>query len=260
MSLTIEEVEHIAKLARLELSAEQKALYRQQLSNILDYIAKLRQLDTTAVAPTAGGGLNQMELRPDQTAPGLSTKALLRERTRNRRRSVQDPASLRVTRPRPRRVMPAHESPRPGPRPHRRMTALTDLSLTEMQSGLQDRLVLQPRARAGGAGSHHGARGAAARISACCARKRHCAGRMRWMPPARAEAGRRCWESRSPSRTCCRWRACPARAAPESWKASSHLTLPRPWSDSWRRGWSSWERPTPMSSRWAPRLRTRRMA
>ena len=77
MSLTIEEVEHIAKLARLELSAEQKALYRQQLSNILDHIVKLRQLDTGGVPPTAGGGLSRMELRADQAVPGLSTKALL---------------------------------------------------------------------------------------------------------------------------------------------------------------------------------------
>ena len=78
MSLTIEEVEHIATLARLELSAEQKTLYREQLSNILDYIAKLRELDTAAVPPTAGGGLSRMELRLDQTAPSLSTEALLR--------------------------------------------------------------------------------------------------------------------------------------------------------------------------------------
>jgi aspartyl-tRNA(Asn)/glutamyl-tRNA(Gln) amidotransferase subunit C len=77
MALTIEEVEHIAKLARLELSAEQKELYRKQLSNILDYIAKLRQLDTAEVEPTAGGGLSRMELRPDKPAPGLSTAALL---------------------------------------------------------------------------------------------------------------------------------------------------------------------------------------
>jgi aspartyl-tRNA(Asn)/glutamyl-tRNA(Gln) amidotransferase subunit C len=77
MALTIEEVEHIAKLARLELGAEQKALYRQQLSDILEYIAKLRQLDTTSVPPTAGGGVSHMELRTDQSAPGLSTEALL---------------------------------------------------------------------------------------------------------------------------------------------------------------------------------------
>jgi aspartyl-tRNA(Asn)/glutamyl-tRNA(Gln) amidotransferase subunit C len=78
MALSIEEVEHIAKLARLELRAAQKELYRQQLSDILDYIAKLRQLDTALVPPTAGGGLGRMELRLDQAAPGLSTEALLK--------------------------------------------------------------------------------------------------------------------------------------------------------------------------------------
>lgn len=77
MSLTMEEVEHIAMLARLELAPEQKALYRQQLSNILGYIARLRKLDTASVPPTAGGGLSRMELRPDQIVPGLSTEALL---------------------------------------------------------------------------------------------------------------------------------------------------------------------------------------
>ena len=77
MALTIEEVEHIAKLARLELGAKQKELYRKQLSHILEYIAKLRQLDTAAVEPTAGGALTRMELRPDEQAPGLSTADLL---------------------------------------------------------------------------------------------------------------------------------------------------------------------------------------
>ncbi|MFH1183767.1 MAG: Asp-tRNA(Asn)/Glu-tRNA(Gln) amidotransferase subunit GatC [Chloroflexota bacterium] len=78
MALTIDDVEHIARLARLELSAEQKALYREQLSNILDYIAKLRQLDTASVPPTEGGGLARMEFRLDRSRPGLSTEALLK--------------------------------------------------------------------------------------------------------------------------------------------------------------------------------------
>jgi len=78
MPLTIDEVEHIAKLARLELNAQQKALYREQLSNILDYIAKLRELDTASVPPTAGGGLARMEFRFDRSCPGLSTGALLK--------------------------------------------------------------------------------------------------------------------------------------------------------------------------------------
>ena len=78
MPLTIDEVEHIAKLARLELTAEQKELYRGQLSRILDYIAKLRELDTSSVPPTAGGGLARMELRLDRSRPGLSTETLLK--------------------------------------------------------------------------------------------------------------------------------------------------------------------------------------
>lgn len=78
MALTVKEVEHIAKLARLELTEEQKALYREQLSAILDYMAKLRELDTKDVPPTAGGGLTQMILREDESRPSLSTDALLK--------------------------------------------------------------------------------------------------------------------------------------------------------------------------------------
>lgn len=77
MSLTTQEVEHIAKLARLELTDEQKEHYREQLSAILDYIAKLRTLDTTDVPPTAGGGLSQMTLRSDESRPSLPTAKLL---------------------------------------------------------------------------------------------------------------------------------------------------------------------------------------
>ena len=78
MPLTIEEVEHIAQLARLELDPEHISRYREQLSHILDYIAKLRELDTSDVPPTAGGGLDRMTLRPDRSRPGLRTEALLR--------------------------------------------------------------------------------------------------------------------------------------------------------------------------------------
>ncbi len=77
MTLTTEEVQHIARLARLELTDEQQAHYREQLSAILDYIARLRSLDTTDVPPTAGGGLVQMALRLDESRPSLPTGTLL---------------------------------------------------------------------------------------------------------------------------------------------------------------------------------------
>lgn len=76
MSLTIQEVEHIARLARLELTDEQKERYRGQLSTILAHIAKLQELDTRNILPTTGGSLSEMPLRADESYPGLSTKAL----------------------------------------------------------------------------------------------------------------------------------------------------------------------------------------
>lgn len=78
MPLTLKEVEHIAVLARLELSDAQKQLYQEQLSKILDYIKKLQELDTAAVPPTAGGGsIAQMQLRADEVQPGLTNDELL---------------------------------------------------------------------------------------------------------------------------------------------------------------------------------------
>jgi aspartyl-tRNA(Asn)/glutamyl-tRNA(Gln) amidotransferase subunit C len=76
MSLTIQEVEYIAKLARLALTDEQKECYRGQLSAILDHVAKLQELDTRDVPPTTGGALTEMPLRADEARPGLSSKAL----------------------------------------------------------------------------------------------------------------------------------------------------------------------------------------
>ena len=68
MSLTIQEVEHIARLARLELTAEQKEHYRGQLSTILDHIARLKELDTRDIPPTTSGSLTEMPLRTERVA------------------------------------------------------------------------------------------------------------------------------------------------------------------------------------------------
>ena len=78
MSLKIEEVEHIAKLARLDLSAEEKARYREQLSDILDHIAKLSELDTTGISPTANAVEGASPIRADVSRTSLSTEDLLK--------------------------------------------------------------------------------------------------------------------------------------------------------------------------------------
>ena len=52
--LTREHVERIAELARLELTAEELALYAHQLTAILDYAAQIQRVDTTGVPPASG--------------------------------------------------------------------------------------------------------------------------------------------------------------------------------------------------------------
>jgi len=85
MPLSLEEVEHIAKLARLELTGEEKARYREQLSAILDHVAKLQKLDTASVPPmttvfpaeNAGSRSASSHLRADRSRPSLPTGELL---------------------------------------------------------------------------------------------------------------------------------------------------------------------------------------
>ncbi len=84
MTLTLAEVEHIADLGRLNLTEEEKARFREQLSAILDYAARLQDLDTGDIPPTAsvlppGSGSRLLSvLRPDEPRPGLALDDLLR--------------------------------------------------------------------------------------------------------------------------------------------------------------------------------------
>ncbi len=47
------DVEHIARLARLRLSGEERKKFGVQLSSILTYVEKLNELDTSGVEPTS---------------------------------------------------------------------------------------------------------------------------------------------------------------------------------------------------------------
>lgn len=53
MELSREQVEHIAELATLALGEEEKEVYREQLSAILEYFETLQELDTEDIPPTA---------------------------------------------------------------------------------------------------------------------------------------------------------------------------------------------------------------
>jgi len=53
MSITIKDVEHVANLARLDLSDADKEQFAGQLNAILKYAEKLNQLDTEGIEPTS---------------------------------------------------------------------------------------------------------------------------------------------------------------------------------------------------------------
>lgn len=53
MQLNQKQIQHIANLARLELTEEELKKYSNQLSDILSYINQLKEADTTNVEPTA---------------------------------------------------------------------------------------------------------------------------------------------------------------------------------------------------------------
>ncbi len=78
MSLTLAEVDHIAKLARLNLTDEEKSRYREQLSSILDYVTMLQELDTTTISTASGVQPDECPLRVDEPRPPMSTFELLK--------------------------------------------------------------------------------------------------------------------------------------------------------------------------------------
>jgi aspartyl-tRNA(Asn)/glutamyl-tRNA(Gln) amidotransferase subunit C len=78
MPLTLEEVEHIARLARLKLTEEEKQRFQEQLSEILDFAARLQGVDTEGIPPTASVLPPRSVLRPDEVRQGLNRDELLK--------------------------------------------------------------------------------------------------------------------------------------------------------------------------------------
>lgn len=72
MKLSREEVEHVAYLARLGLTEDEKETFRDQLSNILENMEMLEELDTSTISPTAHVLPLRNVMRPDRAEPCLS--------------------------------------------------------------------------------------------------------------------------------------------------------------------------------------------
>lgn len=77
MNITIADVEHVARLARLELTGEEKILFAGQMGAILGYVEKLKQLDTEGILPTSHAVPMENSFREDQVRPSIGiAKAL----------------------------------------------------------------------------------------------------------------------------------------------------------------------------------------
>jgi aspartyl-tRNA(Asn)/glutamyl-tRNA(Gln) amidotransferase subunit C len=77
MALSPEEVLHVAELARLSLKPEEIDLFTRQLNDILAYVEKLQELDTTGVAPLAHVIPVFNAFREDEVNPGLPLEEAL---------------------------------------------------------------------------------------------------------------------------------------------------------------------------------------
>ena len=77
LRITLEEVEHVARLARLELRPEDKERMRRELDGILAYIDKLRALDVDGVEPTSHAVPLTNVMRDDEPRPSLPRDEML---------------------------------------------------------------------------------------------------------------------------------------------------------------------------------------
>ena len=77
MALTRADVAHVAHLARLGLSDDELAMLEGQLNHILDQYAKLAELDTDAIPPTAQTIELENILREDVAGPSFSAEEVL---------------------------------------------------------------------------------------------------------------------------------------------------------------------------------------
>lgn len=94
MAVSKEDVEHVAKLARLGLTPEEKELFTKQLSAILEYAENLKKLDTKDVPPTSHAVPMKNVFRKDKVIPFEETEAILANAPEREERMFKVPKIL----------------------------------------------------------------------------------------------------------------------------------------------------------------------
>lgn len=77
MKITREEVEHVALLARLELTEQEKETFTGQMDAILAYVDKLNELNTEGIVPTSHAVPMENAFREDEVRPSIGVENAL---------------------------------------------------------------------------------------------------------------------------------------------------------------------------------------
>lgn len=77
MKITRDQVQHVARLARLELSEEELETFTGQMDSILEYVEKLNALDTDGIVPTSHAVPMENAFRPDDPKGSIGVEAAL---------------------------------------------------------------------------------------------------------------------------------------------------------------------------------------
>ena len=123
MAITREEVLHVARLARLELSEDEVTRFQEQLSAILDAVSKVSELDLSDVPPTSHPLGDRERLGRGRAAAVPAARRGVRERAGPRRRLLPDAAGV------------SGGSTRSGSRPRRRAACSTAARSRRASSG-----------------------------------------------------------------------------------------------------------------------------
>jgi aspartyl-tRNA(Asn)/glutamyl-tRNA(Gln) amidotransferase subunit C len=77
MAISKEDVAKVAKLSRLAITDAELATYTQQLGSILDYVEKLKSVDTSNVEPMISAAASGNVFRADEVRPSLKREDAL---------------------------------------------------------------------------------------------------------------------------------------------------------------------------------------
>ena len=94
MTITDETIDYVGILAKLELSDEEKEQAKQDMSNMLEYVSKLNELDTDSVEPMSHAFPVSNVFREDVVTNGDNHEAMLANAPKQKENQYQVPKTI----------------------------------------------------------------------------------------------------------------------------------------------------------------------